>query len=72
MGGIEGELLPGLIAGGHDLHDERGGRVVHLIRPGAMQGAIGGDRRGRLPSDARARVLPPALIGRGRYGEGQV
>jgi hypothetical protein len=41
VGGVERELLPGLIAGGDDLHDERGCGLIHAPGTFSMQTASG-------------------------------
>lgn len=41
VGGVEGELLPALVARRDDLHNERGGRMPQLAGARAMQPAVG-------------------------------
>jgi hypothetical protein len=41
VGGVEGELLPGLVSGRNDLDDQRRGWVPRAGAAGAVQGAVG-------------------------------
>ena len=70
VGGVEGELLPGLIARGDDLHDYRGGVQPDTLGAGAMQTAVGNAEvvDGIAEVELVHRRLQLGLAGRERRG----